>query len=308
MNESHVCSERIFHELIFATENLGLLGVPFIILICLFVVVSLIAIFGNGVVIFTILKTPNLQKPSYLLITSMASTDLLMALTLYPFSIVMSAWILQKDVDFACRLYILYIFIGVFFISQSFVMSLLISVDRYLAIALKHRYRLTVTKNRILWCIFLTWIIVFLWTLSMRYIVAMLLHWRLISGVTGLLILSITSGFYTKSFLSLHRHSSQVHNQQSNTSQQPNFDASKYRKSLNTMVMILVWLLVCSSVMVVAPSAVANYEPNEFSKIIYFTSIVVFSINSCTTPVIYIVRFTDIRNACRETVRGLIGH
>ena len=302
-NSSVVCDEHKLKQTILIIESLDYFRVPFIIFISVLVLVSLTAVVGNGLVIVTILKRPNLQTPSYVLITTMAATDLLLALTLYPFYIARLFFRLQKNVDLICSTNRLYLMTGFFFIAVSFMMSILISIDRYLAIFLKHRYRSTVTKQRVLWAILLTWISMLLWALSMRYIDEIFLNWRLVSGIMGVLLLSIITGIYAKAFISLHRYTSQVHNQQPNTSQQTNFDASKYKKSLNTMVIILAWLIICCLPIVGAHCAFGNYEPTTISTTFAFISVVIFSINSCTNPVIYILRFTDISNGCRETVK-----
>jgi len=308
-NTMNVCGKWTLNYLSVAIESVSMLRVPFLVLICFLVLVSIIATLGNGLIMVTIYKKTNLHKPSYLLIACMAVIDLMLSLTYYPFFAVRIVWIFQKDVDSICRTDFSYLMIGLFFIGVSYIMSLLISIDRYLAIALRTRYRTIVTKRRVLWAVVLSWIFILVLLILNRYIRGIFRHWRLVSGILGVLILTATIVFYTKAFISLRRYTLQVHNQQPVAVQNTyNFNAAKYKKSLNTMVMVLSWLLFCCIPLLSAQHLLAETDATPSSVIFDYTTVVVFSVNSCTNPVIYFVRFTEIRNACREIVIGLVGH
>lgn len=102
-NQSVACDEVLLQQLNVTFESLDSLRSPFIIFMCVLSLVSLISVLGNGLVIAAILKTPSLQKPSYLLISSMAAIDLILSLTSYPFFTVTIAWRLQKNIVAICR-------------------------------------------------------------------------------------------------------------------------------------------------------------------------------------------------------------
>jgi len=189
---------------------------------------------------------------------------------------------------------------------MSFAMSLLISVDRHLAITLKHRYRSTVTKKRVLGTIILTYL---LFIISSIALVSdkVYPYWNYVAGVSGVVCLLATCAFYTKSLVALRHLSTQV-NAQLPSSSQRNFDAAKYKKSLNTMIIILAFLLVCCIPLVCVPVVFATVGVTKFYVIFDLVSFTIFGLNSSLNPLIYIIRFTDIRNACRERLTSFIFH
>jgi len=133
-----------------------------------------------------------------------------------------------------------------------------------------------------------------------QYIEWLFRNWRLGSGIMGVLMFSTTLVFYIKAFINLRRYT-RLHALH-------NFNAARYKKSLNTMAMVLVWLFVCCIPLLSTQYILAKSEYNKFYGILDYTSVVVYSINSCTNPVIFFVRFTDIRDACRENIKGVVGH
>jgi len=143
MNNSFVCHKHFQKEMRFIIENVSIFRASFIVSICLLVLISLISILANSLIIAAILKTPSLRKPSYILITSTAVTDLMLSLTSYPSFVVSIVWTLQKDIDLICRAYFFYLMISLSFVGVSFMMSFLISIDRSC-----HRTYLRLATNR----------------------------------------------------------------------------------------------------------------------------------------------------------------
>lgn len=158
MNETQVlCDEKLLTKMKFIFQNVDFFRLPITIIICFSGFVSLLATIGNGLVIVTILRKPVLQKPSYLLIASMAFLDLLVGSLFYPFLMVRMAWRLQNNEFDMCRTSMITNVAGLFLISMSLTMSLFLSIDRYLALTLKHRYRLKVTRRKVIRTILATW-------------------------------------------------------------------------------------------------------------------------------------------------------
>jgi len=305
MNDCIICDEFTKKHFNVIAGNLNFFSLPYIIFINLLALVSFIAILGNGFIIATILKTPHLQSPSYLLITSMAAIDLALALVFYPFLIARTAWRLQEDLVTICTTGKTYRAVGLCLVLMSLMMSLLISIDRYLAISLRNRYRSTVTKKRAIWASLLALSMMAFLSVIVSFGVSFL-YWNLLAGVLGLLIFLFICAFYFKSFIALRRYVSLIDNQQNNTSQS-SFDATKYKKSLNTMVIILVWLLVCFVPLLSMQYVLVKVGLTKVAIVTENFSAVIFGVNSCTNPIIYIWRFTDVRNACRETARKITG-
>jgi len=129
-------------------------------------------------------------------------------------------------------------------------------------------------------------------------------HREIISGIIGLIVLLVICTFYIKSFITLHRYTQQVQAQQPNPSQ-GNFDVVKYRKTLKTMVAILGCLVLCQ-LPLLCVFMFAKYLSFLNQKIFSHVTIIVLGLNSSLNPVIYLIRFTDIRQACRHMLRNLL--
>lgn len=305
MNVTNSCNSTL-HSSIY--ENVNFFRPRIITISCLGLLLAVLATLENAFIMVTIFRTSNLQKPSYFLIVSMALVDVLISAGFVPMVIVQMIFALQKNKETVCRMGEAAELLAILLYGMSFVMSFLISVDRYLAISLKQRYRSTVTKKKVLCAIFLAWFVTLLFSLICRY-TKVFRYDRLVYGVAGILFLSCTAGLYVKCFISLHHlNTSRVHSQQgvNSNSLQNSFNATKYKKSLNTMIIILASLLVCC-----IPFLCAQYfiyiRSTENSVMFLFLATLLFCLNSLTNPLIYIIRFKDLRNACRETLRTLIG-
>ncbi|XP_031575323.1 histamine H2 receptor-like [Actinia tenebrosa] len=222
-------------------ENLSdnhFLKAPITINISLNAVLALTATLGNGMIIVAILRSQNLQTPSYLLITSLAFTDLLIGLVFHPLLSILNSYYLQGKVHEVCRMTKPVIFFGVLVGYGSMLMVTCISIDRYLALTLRHRYNVIVTKKRVCLSIVFAWSSVFL--LAILNMPEELFDIVFVAESFILLVLfSITCVFYIKSFRALHLYTVQVQAQQPNPLA-GNFDIVKYKKTLKTMLVVLV--------------------------------------------------------------------
>ena len=120
-----------------------------IIFIFLNAILAVTATLENGVIIVAILKSQNLQTPSYLLITCLAFTDLLVGLMLHPLQVVGGTFLMQGNIHGLCAITPLYVFLVNYLGSVSLTIITSISIDRYLALTLRHRYAIMVTKKRV---------------------------------------------------------------------------------------------------------------------------------------------------------------
>lgn len=148
MNVSEECPNHRFAAAVI--KNSEFLRNTLITSISFHVVLSIAETLGNGLIIVTILKSKNLQTPSYLLITSLAFTDLLVGLVYHPSLAVVQTLYLYKKGKVVCRCFIIWdtiLTLNIYFAVVSFVTNAIISIDRYLALSLKHRYRIVVTKK-----------------------------------------------------------------------------------------------------------------------------------------------------------------
>jgi melanocortin 2 receptor len=241
MNDTYGCIS-LFSDNLFAEDKKEIFETANAVNIFFNVILSLCATLGNGLVIIAILKSRNLQTPSYLLIISLGFSDILVGLLYHPMQIVLSTMYFQRNVEFMCKRWGAFNFTTAFLGGVSSIMATCISIDRYLAIRLRHRYRVAVTQKRVRIVIILAWILSFIqafFSMDMAYII----YYQLaIISIQGLLLVT-TCTFYIKAFRALHLHDLQVHAQQQ--SQLNNFDVVKYRNALYTMLIVLGCLLVC---------------------------------------------------------------
>ncbi|XP_031563196.1 trace amine-associated receptor 13c-like [Actinia tenebrosa] len=260
----------------------------------------LTATLGNGIIIFAILRSPQLQTPSYLLITSSAFTDLLVGLTFHPLQIVLNVDYLQSNIERMCEMANLLTLVIVYFGFLSMFMVTAISIDRYLALTLRNRYSIIVTKKRVRVLIVASWILPSLLSFltAIKQFAATLL---VIDTSLSVVFLSITFVFYGKSFRALHLYTAQVHAQQPNPSN-GSFSVVRYKNILRTMFLVLGCLVLCSLPLVGTLIARSTNESTNETVFAYFVSLTVVSLNSSINPIIYLIRFTDIRTKCIQLI------
>lgn len=267
------------------------------------VVLSISATLGNLLIITAILRSRSLQTPSYLLITSLALTDLLIGLIFHPSLVFGNAFFLVKNFQGICDANLAGSDVIVFFlVGVSLVMNALISIDRYLALSLRHRYRIYVTKKRVFVVIIACWLFVLCIIIGMNQFQRYSQIRNALAITPAFASLLSTCAFYLLSYITLHRYTKQVH-VQPRDSLHSNFDVVKYRKTLKTMAAILGCLLVCC--LPAAVSTVTFYRGQQTRNIVsaMIISTIIFGASSSINPIIYLTRFTDIRQECKSLGR-----
>lgn len=274
--------------------------------IILNVIMSLTATLGNGMILLAILRTHNLRTPSYFLITSLAFTDLLVGLVYHPFQVVQSTFYLQNKFSEICKRWE-FLSVGFFLSGVAFSLIACISIDRYLALTLKHRYKVVVTKKRVYILIAILWSLGFAGASLVTMLQVFWFHGNeanILLLSAGMICLITTCIFYIMSFRTLRLHTAQVNAEQPN-SLQPNLNVVQYKKSLKTMLFTFVaFLLSLVPLECFVLSEIFRLLGKE--TFVFFTmSLTLMGLNSSVNPIIYFIRFTDIRNACRQMLGKL---
>lgn len=280
----------------FVPENFEFFIEPLVLFTILHAHAGLFAILGNALIITAIVKSPALQKPSYLLITSMAFTDLLVGLIYSPMSINRLVLLLNKSIEIICRTKRLTDILDTILPGLCLSMSLLIAIDRYLAITLKQRYTLIITKKKVYTAVTLAFIAVFTTAVIAINIDYFFERRRMFGAMLGISLLCVILVFYVKSFNALYRYKGKINVLHRHPSQNK-FRVRKFQKSLITMVIILVWLLVCYAPLLIAQYISFKIGATKISFLGIQVGKVMFVVNSFTNPIIYVVRFTDLRHA-----------
>ena len=285
------------------SNSYELLEMGSIINILLNTILTITATLGNGLIIVAILRSPNLQTPSYLLITSLAFTDLLVGLVFHPLQIISSTYFLLGIMRGLCFLVTLVVVFAVGFGGMSLLMVTCISIDRYLALTLRHRYPIIVTKKRVRFLIVFLWMFAFLLSVLNFFesLYRVIFYFELSSY---LLTLITTCVFYIKSFRALHLYTVQVHAQQANPLA-GNFDVDRYKKTLKTMLVVLACLLLCYLPLGLALVLRRILNNQKEILIVNVISLSLMGLSSSINPVIYLTKFADIRDACRKILRKI---
>ncbi|XP_031565770.1 adenosine receptor A2b-like [Actinia tenebrosa] len=259
---------------------------------------------ANALVIVAILTTSSLRKPSYLLLANLALSDLGVGLFCQPGFAVIIIMKLFEDVEFSIFLLLSVIVVASQLSCVSVLTITAISVDRFMAIRLKMRYRSVVTLRRV------SFFCVFSWVAPLVTIVTGIFDMRNAElGVVGLTVcLVVIVVFYTMSFRALKIHCAQTQpqgNQQPNSTTQSNaIDVLKYRKLLKTMIIIVVVILVCY-LPIFGLLAIMLHPAYHDKYHIMWGMMSIVCANSTLNPVIYVTRMKDIREACVQILRKL---
>ncbi|XP_031565750.1 adenosine receptor A2b-like [Actinia tenebrosa] len=260
---------------------------------------------ANALVIVAILTTSSLRTPSYLLLSSLAFSDLAVGLVIQPILAVLAFWVayshtLPSRLQKARLVITELLFFSVAFITTA------ISVDRYLAIRLKMQYRSVVTIPRTRRLLLLIWVAssVTVFAINMSNFFVCVVFF--IICVTICLLIILVS--YTMSFRALKIHCARTQpqgNLQPNSTTQSNvIDVLKYREVLKTMI-ILVLLIVVFSLLFYAIVFIFLEKNDGYVLIIWILTNVSY-LNSIMNPVICMVRMRDLRRACRNVLRRLL--
>jgi hypothetical protein len=282
----------------------------------LYLLAAIATIFFNALVIYSIWKTPTLHKPSYILIANLAVTDFVVGMVAEPFMIITNVSALENWTAVFCYTWIISRGVGYWMGAMSLYTLTAISVDRLLAIKLKSRYRSIVTLKRVVMILIGWWI----GTCSLFFMVSSYIDKITIILSTYLFVLLGTLTIcYIMSYYNLKRLSSPVspntttEETRNNTS---NFHVSKYRRSLNTTLIVFLTIMLfyfpcfCSLVTTaVIFKVVPNASESRFRifmyKFITASELVVF-VNSTMNPFLYLWRMQELRQAAKATLKKIL--
>ena len=297
-------SQKTISELRCKAEFTGKVHSELIFLSVLNTFLSITAFLENTLILVALHKDTSLHPPSKLLFRNLAITDLFVGITaeslhvVYWMSEVKERW----DVCFYAQVsglsasYIL--------CSVSFLTMTAISVDRLLALSMGLRYRQVVTFKRTRITITGFWICSIVYA-SSQFLNPVITAWYQYTGTA--LCLSITFFAYARIFFIL-RHN-RIHVQAPTFQRQPNqaipLNIARYRKAVYSALWVQVTLVVCYlPVVIVVALTPQRGIPISMYLTRQFTITVVF-LNSSLNPLLYCWKIREVRQAVKETLRGL---
>jgi len=271
-------------------------GITVIIDCTLNVPLMLIAIVGNTLVLFAVLKTPSLRSPSTVFLMSLAVSDLLVGLVVQPVYIVNELTndsltkLLNITSSCACAV--------------SLITMTSISVDRFLALHYHMRYPNMMTTHRAIYISAAHWItsialsLLVSWNMNAFYITA---------GIGIGFCLSVSTGCYIQIYRIVRKHQLQILAQQQaaerlNTAEN-NQNLQRSKNSAKNTFIVYIVMLMC-------------YTPLFISMIIFgiphlhlttgsaLVGTVAYT-NSSINPILFCWRLRDLRAAVVKISRQM---
>jgi len=176
-----------------------------------------------------------------------------------------------------------------------------VSVDRLLVLVLGLKYRQVLTLKRACLIIITFWVVP---TISS----IMRLFWS--SPITlryGVIVISMclvtTTLSYTKIFLTLRRHRSQVqdHVQQPNQANQLNI--ARYKKAVSTALWLQFTLVICYLPPVISATFFIDTKPSSSSILAVSYAITLAYLNSSLNSILYCWKIDEVRQVVKDRIR-----
>ena len=257
------------------------------------------AFLGNVLILIALHKESSLHPPSKLLLRCLATTDLCVGLTSQPLTIIYWMSALNEHWNI-CLLAFVTNFITSYILCGVSVGTLtVISVDRLLALLLGLRYRQVVTLKRTYMIVITLWVLPALFS-TMWFWNPSITLWYGIIGIPLCLIISIFS--YTKIFLALRQHNTQIHNHAQQPNQTNQLNIARYKKAVSTAIWLQLTLVACYLPYGVASVFVTNGGKSSpvLHAWIYAGTLVL--LNSSINPILYCWKLKEVRQTVKDTI------
>ena len=276
-------------------------------LICLSVInifLSITAFLGNTLILVALHKESSLHAPSKLLLRSLATTDLCVAIIVEPLAV--TSWMSMVNERWnICRFAYDASFVAAYTLCSVSLLTLTaISVDRLLALLLRLRYRQVVTLKRTYLTLTAFWVLSIVLS-SMYFLNHQITMWFGRSVISLCLITSVFS--YVRIFFTLRHNLTQVQNsvQQEQPSQTVPLNIARYRKTVSSTLWVQLALIACylPYSILLALNTQRRLTPSFFLTRVFTLTLVM--LNSSLNPILYCWKIREVKQAVKETVRQL---
>ena len=283
-----------------------------LVVICVITILfALTAIIGNILVVIAIIKTPALHSPSYVLLFSLAISDLGVGFIVQPLHVLLAVWALQgQKPETFCTVRILFWFFTAGLSIASYLTIVVISFDRYLAVSLRLQYRLKVTMRRVVGSAVTQWIVTAIVVGATR---GGINSYGFPFAVTAILIwvisFFITSFIFFKTIRIILNSQAQVQTGLASgiqaQSRDNGFNLGVYKRSVISMLYVYLLYLFCYLPIVLYFVFLFFLPVHSLFMVWYHEislSIVLF--NSSANPFLYLWRMRDLRKAVKSLLFG----
>ena len=259
---------------------------------------SLLTCSGNVIILRVIWKKRELHSPSFVLLSCLAASDLVVGLICQPSFVAYHIAELADDFNAYCVLRIIQSISSYTTIGVSVVTLSGISIDRLLALKLHLRYKEVITIPKIMLSALVVWVV----STSVVLLRFWISYWIFVPVVVLLFTFLVTALSTWKIFQIVRRHRRQI-SQQQRSVQRQGINVLKCRKSTITVLYVYALLLVFFFPLFVTIFVESFTGYTTTMKIVYdYVTTTVF-INSFLNPFVYCWRIGEIRRAVRNTLR-----
>ena len=275
--------------------------IPLIINCALNAPLSVTAILGNIVVIYSIWKTPSLHSPSNILLLGLAVCDFSVGITVQPFYIIYQSFYLANHRQTWLATLKVFNVLANLVCGVSFLTTTAVSIDRYIAIHLHLRYRELVTLRGTSLLLVVLWII--------AAFVASTLIWKqnlTFFLVTSLIVVCLfsTFGIYVRIFIVVRQHQRRIHGQQSQKTRNYG-NTTQFAKSAIGMFYVCFVHFLCYVPYFVFLILRDMYQTNTFTILATEYAQTLIFLNSSLNPIVYCWRLGEIRKAVKRSLASL---
>ena len=255
---------------------------------------------ANALVLIAIYRHPIMHSPANTLLGGLAFSDMVVGLIIEPIYIASLIASIRGDVHLSCILREFCYRAGFFFTPFSFLVVVCITIERWLALHLKAKFQLVVTKQRSLKLLILIGIFCLFVDSTWSWLPGRVCLAIATSGLVVCLVINIV--VYTRIFLVLRSYRSRVRASESSDSVSVT-NTLRFKKSVVTAFYIVLALCLCSFPYLGrnALRAVVGYTVEVF--VIDHVTVSVLMLNSLINPFLYFWRNSGIRKASRNTLR-----
>ena len=262
---------------------------------------SVIAFWGNVLIIIALQKVQSFHPPSKLLLSCLAVTDLCVGLIAQP---LYANFLLSQEHSKRCYYSGgLSNVIAVTFCGVSLMTLTGISVDRLLALLLGLRYRQVVTLRRV------RLLVVNFWLVSIVFAIILVLYRDIAIRIMHIFILLciVTSTFcYIKIYVKIRYHRARI---QEEVHQQPSgggslMNLARYKKTVSIALFVQLTLLACYIPYgIISIFALAGLRSPTYN-LAWDSTLTLLFLNSTLNPFLYFWKMRHLRQAVISTVRG----
>ena len=257
----------------------------------------ILTITGNAIFFITLLKTSSLHTPSNVLLGAMCLTDLLAGVLVQPWSIAL----IFMNFDPCCPPMLNeYNFVFRLTVINSFIFTLLIALDRFVATCYPYRYMMHATCRKHVYAacsIFVLSVIYGIVELQ-TFQNSEIILWSLEACMQWLVIIAVLI-MYAKIYRVISLYRKRIESIMNSTASQQSTVSRRERSKTYTVAIVLVVFLVCYAPYVAYCIQMALYYSGKGYYSFELSTAVIFLVllNSCFNPIIYCARSQEIRRA-----------